>query len=108
MEPRRLFRPLTRVARTRCEPQRLAPGLRARGGRASRRTSHGPSQQSFDRLNLAMVLFRHKACGTAESLHSSSAPDPVHIVLGGIGEIVIDHVPNIGDIQTPGRKVGGH
>lgn len=66
------------------------------------------TQEFLDRSNLILVVVRHKARCTTHRLHPSGAPDPVHIVLRALREVVVDHVTDIGYIDSAGRNIGCH
>ena len=57
-----------------------------------------------------VVPIRWWVCRISTTLvpHTTSSTDPVNILLHLSGHIIIDHMFDILDIQSPGRDCGGH
>ena len=62
-------------------------------------------QQTLDILQLMMVFARHKTCGAAGRLHPSGATDAMDIIFRTIGQIEIDHVADVRDIDPSGGNI---
>jgi hypothetical protein len=62
-------------------------------------------QQTLDISKLLPVFARHKTCGATGRLHPSRAPNAMHVIFGAIGQIEIDHVADIRDIDPSGGNI---
>lgn len=63
------------------------------------------SQQTLDIPQLMPVFARHEAGGTTGRLHPSRATDTMHIIFRAIGQIEIDHMADVRDIDPSGGDI---
>ena len=52
--------------------------------------------------------FIGQAYGLADSSGTSGAADPMDVAFAILGKVVIDHMSNAFDVNTPGCNIGGH
>ena len=62
-------------------------------------------QVQQDALPLVLV---DEGGGDAGLAGAPRAPDPVHVVLDLVGEVVVDHVLDVGEVQALAGHVCGH
>ena len=79
-----------------------------RRGTASGRTGNRMPQQSLDGLQRPEVFRRHETRGRPDGFHPRRAADSMHIVFRNIGQVIVDHMTDIGDIEPSGRDIRGH
>jgi hypothetical protein len=65
-------------------------------------------QQTLDIPKLVLIFTRHKTCGTAGRLHPSRTTDAMHVIFRAIGQVEIDHVADVRDIDPSGGNVRRH
>src|SRR5687767_10692116 len=65
------------------------------------------TEHSFDRLERFVIFRRHQHGGETLAPSPSRAPDPVDVILGMNGHVVIEDVADIGDIESARRYVAG-
>ena len=65
-------------------------------------------QKLFDGRNIIGVIFTGKANGGACGPCPSGSPDAVNIVLGILGEVVVDDVTDLIDMKAAGGHIRGH
>lgn len=65
-------------------------------------------QQTLDISQLVLVFSSHKTCGTTGRLHPSRATDTMDIIFRAIGQIEINHVADIRNIDPSGSNIGRH
>jgi hypothetical protein len=63
------------------------------------------SQQPLNIPKLSLVFAGHKTRSAAGRLHPSRSADAVHIIFRTIGEIEIDHVANVRNIDASGGNI---
>lgn len=66
---------------------------------ASRSERDGMSQETLDISKLLPVFACYKTCGATGRLHSSRAADAMDVIFRAIGQIEIDHVADVRDID---------
>lgn len=55
-----------------------------------------------------MLFGRHQGNGMAVLARPAGAADAVHIVLGHVGQVEVDHMGQLVDVDAAGGDVGGH
>ena len=65
----------------------------------------GPSEDLFDSPEVAFLLLCNQRDGLALRLCAGRTPDPVHVVNGHRGDVVVDHVCDAEHINPTGRHV---
>lgn len=84
-------------------------GMRSRRRNATPRSERNcMSQQPLDIPKLPLVFAGHETRGATGHLHSSRAADAVHVIFRTIREIEIDHVADVGHIDTSGGNICCH
>jgi hypothetical protein len=63
------------------------------------------AQKAFDGVQLLRIFRGDKTCGTAGGLHSSRPADSMDVILGTMRQIKVDHVSDIGHVDTPCRNI---
>ena len=66
------------------------------------------ADQPFDVAQQLELVDADQRDGLAGQAGAGGAPDPVHVVLGHVGQLVVDHVGELVDVEAPGGDVGGH
>ena len=66
------------------------------------------SGESFNRLEKKRFLCGNKGDRMTRFTGTSGASDAVHIILGNVGKIQIDHVRQLLNVNTPSRDIGCH
>ena len=66
------------------------------------------SQQTLNVSQLLMIFPGHKTGSPACGLHPGRSADTMHIILWAIGQIEVNNMPNVGDIDTAGRDISGN
>ena len=54
------------------------------------------------------VLVVHVAQSVTHVTHSAGTPDSVHVVVDVAGQVVVDHLSDIGDVEASRRHIGRH
>ncbi len=66
------------------------------------------SDETFDRLQRRNFFAVHERERVADVLGAAGPTDPMYVIFGVFGYIVINHVADAGDIETARRDVGRH
>jgi hypothetical protein len=66
------------------------------------------SDEVFDRLQCRNFFAVHKREGVADILRAARAADPVHVILGMLGHVVVDNVADTGDVKAARSDIGGN
>ena len=66
------------------------------------------AQEFFDSPEKLVLLLANKRDGLAIFASSAGASDTVHIVLGDIGELVVNYKGKVLDIQSTSCDIGRH
>ena len=66
------------------------------------------ADQALDALEQLDLLAIDQGQGLALNASPTRAPDPVHVVLGHVGQLVVDYMRQLIDIDAAGRDVRGH
>ncbi len=66
------------------------------------------TQHLFEGFEMKDIVFTSQRDGFTGLARPGGAPDPVHVALGVLGQIVVDHVGDVFDMNTPRGHVGGH
>ena len=74
------------------------------GGREERNSA---AQHPLDVAKQAGLVARNQGNRLAERARPTGAADAVHIVLGHVGQLVVDHVRQFLDVETAGGDLGG-
>ena len=77
-----------------------------RGGHAH--LLHGLTGGLLDGAQQVLLARRHEEDGLALAPGTAGAPDAVHVGLGVVGDVVVDHQGDPLDVQTAGCNVRGH
>ncbi len=64
------------------------------------------AQELLDGGHLLPLFGGHQGEGVADRVHAPRAPDAVHIVLGGVRDVVVDDVRDPLDVDAAGSDVG--
>src|SRR6185312_4723647 len=67
---------------------------------------HALPDEPLDVADAPGVLHRDEGDGVADRLGPARAPDAVHVILGILRDVVIDHVGHAGDVDAAGGDVG--
>ena len=62
------------------------------------------TQKAFDVAELLMVFPGYKTRGPTGGLHPSRSSDTMHIVFRTVGQIEIDHVPDVRHVDPSGDR----
>ncbi len=62
---------------------------------------------ALDPSDLGQLLLGHEGDRAARPPHPSGAPDPMDVRLGHVGNVVVDHVGDVLDVEAAGGDVGG-
>jgi len=62
---------------------------------------------ALDARDLLALGRGHKGDRATGASDATGAADPVHVGIGGIGDVVVDDVGDVLDVQPPGGDVGG-
>jgi hypothetical protein len=66
------------------------------------------TEESFQGAEMSMIVRSQKADGFAHGLGPPRPADPVDVILGMTGEVVVDDVGNTFHVDAPGSDIGGH
>ena len=64
--------------------------------------------QLFDTCQVLLLLRGAEADGSAVRTGAGGAPDAVHIGLRHLGQVVVEHMGQLADVDAAGGDVGGH
>ena len=65
------------------------------------------SDEVLDGLQCRNFFAVHKREGVADILRAAGAADPVHVILGMLGHVVVDNVADAGDVEAACGDIGG-
>ena len=63
---------------------------------------------ALDRMNVTNVIRSHESVGLTAALRAPRPANTVRIGLGGAGDVVVDDVRHLIDVDTTRNNVGGH
>jgi hypothetical protein len=63
------------------------------------------AQKAFNGVELLRIFGGDKTCGAACGLHSSRPADSMDVIFRAMRQIEVDHVTDIGHVDTPRRNV---
>ena len=66
------------------------------------------TEKSLQSSQVGIVVRSQEADGFADGLGSARPADPMNIVLGVAGKVVVDDVGNTLHVDAPGGDIGGH
>jgi hypothetical protein len=66
------------------------------------------AQVGRDALEVACLGGLHEGEGAAGASHTGRATDAVHVGFGLVGQVEVDHVAHVGDVETAAGHVRGH
>ena len=73
-----------------------------------RDSGDGAAQKLLHTLEVILLIDVAEGDSGAAVARSAGTADPVDIGLGHIGQVVVEHVGELFNIQTPGGDIGGH
>ena len=72
-----------------------------------RRPFHRAAREFLDPRQQAVLFGRGEARRAAAGLRARGAADAMHVILGHMGHVEVDHVADLGDVDATRRDVGG-
>ena len=68
----------------------------------------GLFDQLFNPLQIGPLVFAAKRDRCPFRASSCCPPDAMHVSLGSLGQVVVDHAGDVGHVQTASRDIGGN